>query len=455
MRKRIDANALRATERLGRSGLNRWGGRIDEEFHRNLRGPKAAKVYREMSENDPVLGAIIHMTTSLMRGVQWRVDPADPERPSALAAAAFVEENLRGLATPWDDVVDESLEIIRFGWAYLETVYKQVGGRLMWEAFEGRAQETLDEWVYDESTGKCVGWWQTAPPDLQRRFLPFAKGVHLRTRKLKDNPEGQSLLRPAYRPWYFAKRIQEVEGIGIERDMTGLPIVEVPGEVMAPNPTAEQAALRAMAEEIVRTIRMDERMGLVIPREVDEENKPTGWKFRLETSGGRRAIDTNAVVVRYEQRMAMVFLAQFILMGMDKVGSFALADNATNLFAVSLGSILDKIEDGVHEQATKTLCAMNGFREEDVPRICHGDIEKADLQKFAAFLKDLVGAGVITPDAILEGIVREKADLPPHDPSTAIGAGADMVQPGATGAGVEDDAQDDEEDGADDAGPQE
>jgi hypothetical protein len=129
----------------------------------------------------------------------------------------------------------------------------------------------------------------------------------------------------------------------------------------------------------------------------------------------------------------MTLLAQFLLLGMDKVGSFALADNATNLFGLACGSTLDNIEDAFHQQATVPLMELAGIAAADMPRWVHGDIEKPDLGKLATALKDLVGVGIITPDAVLEAAVREVADLPPHDPETAVGAGADMVQPGASG----------------------
>lgn len=425
---KIDRAALMGP--IGRSGLNRWGGHVFEEFHRNLAGSKAAKVYREMESNDPIVGSILFAVTSLMRQVAWRVEPADPTRPSALAAAELLEEELAQLETPWDDVISEALTMIPYGWAYLETIYRvRPDGRFGWRAFEGRSQDTLDEWAFDRMTGKCLGWWQLSPPDFQRVFLPLDKGIHFRTRKNKDNPEGRSMLRSAYRPWFFKKRIEEVEGIGIERDMAGLPVMEVPAEIMAPNANAENTALRALAESIVKGVRMDERMGLVLPASVDSEGKPTGWKFSLLTSGGRRAVDTNVTITRYDQRIAMTMLAQFILLGMDKVGSFALAESATGMFAVALGSILNTMEEAIHTQGTRELMRLNGVADEDVPRIVHGDIEKQDLGKLATALKDLVAAGAFTPDGKTEDILRELADLPPHDPETAKPAQADMVPP--------------------------
>lgn len=49
-----------------------------------------------------------------------------------------------------------------------------------------------------------------------------------RTESVKDNPEGRSILRNAYRSWYFKRRIQEIEAIGIERDLAGLPVIHAP-----------------------------------------------------------------------------------------------------------------------------------------------------------------------------------------------------------------------------------
>ncbi|MGI6498023.1 MAG: hypothetical protein ACOX0U_04265 [Oscillospiraceae bacterium] len=49
-----------------------------------------------------------------------------------------------------------------------------------------------------------------------------------RTKSRKGSPEGRSILRNAYRSWYFKRRIQEIEGIGIERDLAGFPTLTAP-----------------------------------------------------------------------------------------------------------------------------------------------------------------------------------------------------------------------------------
>ena len=63
--------------------------------------------------------------------------------------------------------------------------------------------------------------------------IPRAKCLLFRPTAYKSNPEGRSILRTAYRPWYNLTQIENIEGIGIERDLAGLPVVKVPPEVMA------------------------------------------------------------------------------------------------------------------------------------------------------------------------------------------------------------------------------
>ncbi len=44
----------------------------------------------------------------------------------------------------------------------------------------------------------------------------------------------------------------------------------------------------------------------------------------LLSSGGSRQFDTDKIIQRYDQRIAMSILSDFILLGSDRVGSYAL-----------------------------------------------------------------------------------------------------------------------------------
>ena len=129
-------------------------------------------------------------------------------------------------------------------------------------------------------------------------------------------------------------------------------------------------------------VRRDEREGAILPAEkLTEGDKEitTGFKFGLLTSGGSRQIQPDVAIRRHESRMAMTMLAEWLLLGTDKVGSFALASEKTDLFAIALGCVLDALRDVFNGYAVPRLMRLNGIPEALWPKLQHGDLEKVDL----------------------------------------------------------------------------
>lgn len=69
-----------ANKEIGRIGQRRYGGTIYEEFLHELRGTRGIEVYREMSENDDVVGAILFAIEMLVRQCDWNVEPGGEHR---------------------------------------------------------------------------------------------------------------------------------------------------------------------------------------------------------------------------------------------------------------------------------------------------------------------------------------------------------------------------------------
>ena len=425
----------------GKTGLFRFDtGWIYEEFLRELQGRKGIEVYKEMSENDDIIGAILFATEMLMRQSKWSIQEAGTEQAD-LDAAEFVRTCMDDMEETWSDFISEVLSFLTYGWSYHEIVYKRRMGRsknpetnskytdglIGWRKLPIRSQDTLWEWKYDEKDN-LIGLVQCAPPLYEQVFIPIEKALHFKTKSRKGNPEGRSVLRNCYRNWYFKRRIQEIEGIGIERDLAGLPVLEAPEGVDMWSD--EYAAELAKAERIVRSVRRDEREGIVLGN---------GWKFSLTSTGGRRQFDTNQIIERYDTRMAMTVLADFVLLGHQAVGSFALSSDKTELFGVALGAFLDLICEVFNNQAIPRLIDINGEHFAgitDYPILTHGDIETQDLGQLGEFVSKMVGIGAITPDESMEDYLRLAADLPERDPETAyMGNQKPPEQPQDGGAG--------------------
>lgn len=407
-------------DEIGRIGQNRWGGSFYEEFLPELRGQRGVKVYTEMESNDDVIGAIIFALDTLLRQAQFSVEPQGDDQKD-IEAAEFVESCMNDMQSTWTDTVSEILSFLTYGWSYHEIVYKRRSGRtanpktnskyddglIGWRKLPIRSQDSLYKWEYDDEDN-LIGMTQMPPPNFGLYTIPLEKAIHFRTRSRKGNPEGRSILRNAYRSWYFKKGIQEFEGIGIERDLAGIPMVTPPEGVDLYNPDdPEGARLLAWAYSLVKNVRQDKSAGIVLP---------PGFKFELVSTGGSRQIDTNEIINRYDSRIAMTTLADFILLGHEHTGSFALSDDKTELFAIAIGSYLDIICEAFNNQAIPRLIDLNGEHFKgitDYPKMVHGDIEKIDMNKLAQYIQAMVGTGVLIPDDELETYVREVGNLPP------------------------------------------
>jgi hypothetical protein len=419
-------NGKRApTNELGHTGLNQSRGYVLEEFHPALRGNKALQVYDEMLANDATTHGMYLLATLLARQVTWEVQAGEEDSEEADEIAMFVDSCLHDMSMPWSDVIGNVLTFIFWGWSYHELVYKRrtgprprpgrssrfTDGKVGWRKIAHRAQASRDRWDIDD--GSIVGMWQTPPFDGYGRFtgsdiyIPMERALLFRTEAVKNNPEPHGILRRAYRPWYMAKRIEEIEAIGIERDLAGLPVIYLPGTVLE-NPTR-----RLEWQEVLRNIRRGEAHGALMPSERDEAGN-LAYELTLLSSGGERQIDTNEVIGRLERQKARAMLADFIFFGEKQVGSYALADSRTNTFAVAEGAYLDVVCDVFNRHAIPRLLELNGMPLENPPKLTHGDIETPDLEALGNFLSKLTAAGMpVFPDPEIENYFREHLGLPP------------------------------------------
>lgn len=525
---------------VGSTGLQQWGGNIHEEFLRALQGDRGRKTYREMADNDPVIGGMLFAIDMLTRQVDWHLEPAyvapptppppgpppmpvvgpgaqlpvdeanrahqtaqsdaqrqheaaqatqsqvaqigqasiqaggpgkrdqkSPLRKSAFnwetpstadersehlaevrqlirkslgepvigsdeqvhqaeEAAAFVESCFTDMSVGWDDTLSAILSFIPYGWSYHEIVYKRrLGpdqktgnkrskyddGKVGWRKIVLRSQDSLLRWEFDEDSESVLGMHQLAPGHPMV-YLPLTKSLLFRTTSAKGNPEGRSALRNAFRPWWFKKRIEESEAVGIERDLAGLPVAGVPVEYLTDLASPSQIATVDTIKNIVRNIKRDDQEGVVWPVAYDEGGNKL-FTLELLSTGGQRQVDTDKVIGRYDQRIAMTLLADFILLGHENVGSKSLGASKIDLFMAAIEAWLYHIADVFNTHAIPRLLRLNGIDVRMAPRLTFGAIQPVDLQALGEFLGKMAGTGMpLFPDEELDGYLRTAAGLP-------------------------------------------
>lgn len=416
----------------GITGLKRFGNFVVEDFLTNLQGKSGAYIYKEMSSNDATIGAVLNSIEMLIRNVNWNIEAAG-ETPQDEEAREFLESCFKDMSLSWSDTISEILTMITYGWAYMEVVYKKRRGpdqkngmyrskyhdnRIGWRKWSIRAQETLYGWDFDDD-GSIRGMIQQAPPDFRTRFIPIEKSLLFRTKVDKNNPEGRSILRPAYRDWYLKKNIEEIEAVGIERDLAGLPIAWLPPEIIeaAGKADADEQAKKAFADwkKTVANLKNHQQAGLIMPLMYDDNGRKLYDITLLSSITARKQYDTNATIMRFDKRIAMSVMADFLLLGNNSQGSFALSSDKTNLFKTSLNTYLKSICDVINTYAIPRLFRLNDFNGlTDYPRLSHGMVDEASLKEISEYVSNLASAGVLDTieDVNLEDYAREIADLP-------------------------------------------
>lgn len=407
---------------FGSTGLRRSGGTVTEEFLPQLHGTKGFKVYREMRDNDPVIGAMLYAIDKVITRLEWHVE-GDDER-----TATFVDECLHDMSDSWDATLQNILSMLVYGWSFHEIVYKIRRGdtgdaktssryndnRIGWRKWPVRAQETLQEWMLDDRGG-IQGMVQTDPAVGSMFRIPIEKALLFRTTTNRNNPEGYSLLRNAYRPWFYKRRIEEIEAIGIERDLAGLPMAYVPPEYLSSTATPAQKTVLQAITDIVQNVKRNEQEGIVFPAAYDEQGNRV-FDLTLLSASGTRQFDTGAVIQRYDQRIAMSLLSDFLLLGSDRVGSFALGTAKVDLWTLAVDSIAKTVAETINQYAIPRLLKLNAMRTDKMPYLTYGQVSSVELTEVAEYVSKLVGVGAIMPDRTLEEHLRTLGDLPDGEP---------------------------------------
>ena len=414
---------------MGVTGTRKWGGSIYEERLRELRGRPGRILYHEMRLNDPTIAAVFFAIENTLKQARWRVKPAS-EQPIDLEAAKFLDTCFQDMSFSWSDTMAFVLTELEQGFSVLELNYKKrlganpphyckdpapsqyTDGRIGWRKWAPRPADSLadgDEWIMDNAGGVQGIKQQPETWGTKVYEIPIEKLLLFRTTPAPSNgPEGQSMLRTMYTSYYFSKNLQEIEGIGIERDLAGIPVMYLGGGTTLSGANSDFE----LAKDIVTNLRNDEQAGVVIPHpKMNAEGQ--GILLELLSANASRSHDVSGVIERYDKRKTLTVLAQFIMLGMERVGSYALSKHQGDLFNISVQAWLTGIADVINRYAIPRLFAYNVFPGiTGLPQYVPSDTGIPNLVEISTYINTLVNNNLLTPDAELERHLRQMARFP-------------------------------------------
>lgn len=397
---------------LGVYGKNGYTGDIrSDEFLQELKGKRAIQKYREMRDNNAIVGSVMYAVEQTLRDVKIEVRPAN-DSEEAKREADYVQSVIDDMDHSLDDHISEALSFLTYGFSWFEVVYKRrdgdkpsakknskfTDGRIGVKKIAIRAPWTVEKFEVEKENGEILGMWQQTTWGKPLEMIPVEKSLYYRTTSLNNDPSGRSVLRNSYVSYTYLNKIQAFESIAIERELHGVPVGRMPAEYMSSDSTDDQKALRSSFETILRDLKNNEQGYALLPSDlyVDADGKPTNQRLmdvELITANGSRSIDIDPVVKRYQHDIARSLMAEFLMLGSGS-GSYALSKTKTDLFLRSLESYINTIVDALNKQLVERLWQLNGLPWETMPKLVAGDVAPHDLKEISSFLRNINNAGI-------------------------------------------------------------
>ena len=418
------------TVELGATGLKHSGGQIDEEILKDLAFPRCIDVYRQM-ETDPLIGAALLAINQFIMSSKWSIVKCDdPDLPKSEAEkqAEFLRQCMfEDLERPFSEVLSEILSFLVYGFSFHEIIFKVRAGRndnplidskftdgkFGFRDFPIRSQDTISDFNIEHGRLRSIhqtDYWNDVDVDI-----PIKKLLHFRTTSYKNNPMGKSILRNAYRSYYFRRNLEVQEGVGVERDLTGIPVIRIPADYLSKDASDSQKAMVSKLQRVGTSLKRNDQSFIMLPSDIYGDTGGDGkyqFDISLLSSPGTRQLGLEQTIQRHDYRMMQSLAADFIMMGSQSVGSYALSSNKVAAFVTAIGSYLDTMANQFNDKAIPLLWEANGWDINKCPKLKHDGIEKVDLEVLGKFLKEAGEAGFLTPDEKIEQDIRGRSGLP-------------------------------------------
>jgi hypothetical protein len=396
-------------QELGFASMSPWTAWTRNENVPELRDKQGIRKWYDLKRNDGAIRGTLRQLKTPIQAAHWFVDPAS-DSPLDKNIAKFVESCLfDDLNVDWSQVLDDVLLMFEYGYMVLEKVYKfNRDGRLILRKLAPRHPLDIQSWVFDDRGGPAgivmepfvpftnsFQSFQSGMPQVSMgQFIPIRKLAVFSLEPEAGDLRGISVLRSAYKHWYYKDTMYKIDAIQKERHGIGVPVIVLP-----PGFTEGD---KALADQLGRNLRTNERAHIVIP---------SNWQIMFAKLEGQ-PVSALESIDHHNDQIKMNILAPF----MDDSNA---SDQSVNMFFKSVRYLAMSVANIFNKHIIQQLVDLN-FNRGKYPKLRARRIgEWDDLRTLSFAIRNFVGSGLITPDDKLEASLREEADLPPMDKATA------------------------------------
>jgi len=384
---------------LGSAVSSPWTSWLGREYNNVLRGHNGLRKYDEMRRSDSTVKGTLKLAKTPILGARWYIEPASQSSRDINVAKKIWWNLTEGMSTSWPQFLTEALLMLDFGYYMFEKVFTDqnpnapAGMGVTWKKFGPRHPMDVTEWLTDANGGPAGVRMMNS--DGHEIAIPISKLLVFTNEKEAGDMTGISLLRAAFKPWYFKSQLEKIDAIQKERHGIGIPIIKLP--------VGYKPEDKILAQNLGRNLRTNEQAHIVLP---------PMWEILFADMKGQ-PVNVLDSIKYHNGEIVKNILAAFMD---DPSGSGK--DDDRILFLKSARFAADIVVDVINKYAIPELVDYN-WQRVGYPKICARRIgEQADWRTMSFAIRNMVGAGIIRPDDRLEENIREEMDLPAADPET-------------------------------------
>ncbi len=401
------------TEVVGATGTAVFGGFIeDKEKDPFLRGDRRYITYSNLLLNTSIVSASVRYFVNLVSKAAWKVVPAEEGGEEAERLAKLIDDMIRDMETPWHRVIRRAAMYRFYGFSVQEwTAKTRDDGVIGLLDISPRPQSTIERWDLDED-GRVRGIIQRNPQDQKEIYLPREKLMYLIDDTLNDSPEGLGLFRHLAKASKRLERYEELEGIGFENDLRGVPIGRGPfaelakrveqGKLSVKQKDALEKPLLDFLQQHIKNPKLSLLLDSATYTSQDERNVSSNireWDFELMKGGNTSQEEIANTVERINRELARITGTEGLLLGEGSRGSFALSQDKTHNFALMVDSTLQELAEQIKNDIIKPIFMLNGWDMALLPSLKTEAVRYRDIEQITGALRNLALSGApLLPD---------------------------------------------------------
>ncbi len=380
---------------------------ITEDYNSDLQFPQSITVFDEMRKSDATTIAVLRAIKNPLTSAKWQIQSWWEEKQDIIISD-FVKKNLFE-NIKFKNFLKESLGYLDFGFYYFEKNFKIVDWMIEWKEFAPRVPRAHDLWEI-----KWKPWrdWHPAwvtqeifttdededkdKKSLKTLEIPWGKLILFTNDQEWNNYEWVSILRNAYKHYFYKDLAYKVSSIASERFGVWIPIAKVKGSISSTS--------KKKLKELLRNIRSNEQSYWIIPDDVEE--------LKIMTPEGTWVKDiTKDIVDHHDMKIYDAILAWFLNLTTWDWWSNALSKDQSSFFLRWLQGIADYRTENLNDHI-KELVDLNFSNVENYPKLTVSDIWSISMDEIIKAITELNTAWLLDITLDDRQVIRDILKLP-------------------------------------------